>query len=295
VKVLILGGSGMLGHKLWQTCATRFDSYTTVSGDVREYTELGIFDSKRLIGDVRAEDATTLERAIGQVRPDVIVNCVGVVKQHPLASDTVASSTVNSLFPHRAAQLAHDRGARFIHISTDCVFSGLKGNYTEDDLPDPTDLYGRSKLLGEVTGENCLTIRTSMIGRELRGSRGLLEWFLACRGESVHGFSRAIFSGLTTQTLSEVIARLIVEHPHLTGLWHVAANPISKFDLLTLVKQTYGLVIDIERDESFVCDRSLNGERFRAATGIQIPGWTEMIERLRADDTPYERLRKDDA
>src|SRR5687767_1653868 len=122
----------MLGHKLWQTCATRFDSYATVSGDVREYTASGIFDIKRLIGDVRAEDATTLERTIGQVRPDVVVNCVGVVKQHPLASDPVASSTVNSLFPHRAAELVRGVGARFIHLSTDCVFSGLKGNYTED-------------------------------------------------------------------------------------------------------------------------------------------------------------------
>lgn len=293
MKVLVLGGSGMLGHKVWQTCAAQFDSYATVHGAIRAYENLGIFDTGRLIGDVRAEDASSLERAMSEVHPDVVVNCVGVVKQHPLGSDPLTSITANSLFPHRAAQLAREVGARFIHVSTDCVFSGSKGNYSEDDLPDASDLYGLSKLLGEAGGENCLTLRTSMIGRELRSSRGLLEWFLTCSGGSVRGFSRAIFSGLTTQTLSEVIARLIDEHPNLSGLWHVAADPISKFDLLKLVKQTYGLAIDIERDESFVCDRSLNGERFRAATGIQIPGWTEMIERLRADDTPYERLRKD--
>lgn len=283
----------MLGHKLWQTCAAQFNAHATVRGAVRDYERFEIFDSSRLIGEVHAEDSEGLARTFAQVRPDVVVNCIGITKQHPLANDPIASITVNSLFPHRAAQLARDSGARFIQVSTDCVFSGRQGNYSEDDLPDPSDSYGCSKLLGEVRDENCLTIRTSMIGRELGGSRGLLEWFLAGRGESVTGFARAIFSGLTTQTLSAVIVSLMVEHPKLTGLWNVAAAPISKFDLLTLVKQTYGLAIEIQRDDSFVCDRSLNGERFHAATGIKIPSWTDLIERMRADDTPYERLRSD--
>jgi dTDP-4-dehydrorhamnose reductase len=281
----------MLGHKLWQTCAAQFDAHATVRGAVRDYERFKIFDSRRLIGEVRAEDSASLARSFAQARPDVVVNCIGITKQHPLASDPIASITVNSLFPHRAAQLARDSGARLIHVSTDCVFSGRQGNYSEDDPPDPADSYGCSKLLGEVRDENCLTIRTSMIGRELRGSRGLLEWFLAGRGGNVPGFARAIFSGLTTQTLSDVMVSLIAEHPKLTGLWNLGAAPISKFDLLTLVKQTYQLAIDIERDESFVCDRSLNSERFHAATGIEIPFWTDMIERMRADDTPYERLR----
>ena len=292
MKVLILGGSGMLGHKLWQACAARFDSYATVRGAPREYEKFGIFDTGHLIGPVRAEYATSLESSFAQVSPDVVVNCIGIVKQHPAANDPVASITVNSLFPHHAARFARESGARFIHISTDCVFSGHKGNYSEDDIPDSTDLYGRSKLLGETSDDNCLTIRTSMIGRELRGCRGLLEWFLTCRGENVRGFTRAFFSGMTTQTLSAIILRLIVDHPKLNGLWHVASTPISKFDLLTLVKQTYGLAIELRRDETFVCDRSLDGQRFRDATGITIPSWPEMLEQMRADDTPYERPRR---
>lgn len=291
MRVLILGGFGMLGHKLWQTCAAQFDAYATVRGAVSDYERFEILDRRRLIGEVRAEDSEGVARSLAQVRPDVVVNCIGITKQHPLAKDLISSITVNSLFPHRVAQLACDYGARFIQVSTDCVFSGRQGNYAEDDLADPPDSYGVSKLLGEVRGENCMTIRTSMIGRELRSSRGLLEWFLAVRGESVPGFARAIFSGLTTQALSAVIVSVIVEHPQLTGLWNVAAAPISKFDLLTLVKQTYGLTIEIQRDESFVCDRSLNGERFQAATGIKIPSWTDMIAGLHADETPYDRLR----
>ena len=165
---------------------------------------------------------------------------------------------------------------RLIHISTDCVFSGRKGNYSEDDLPDPPDLYGRSKLLGEVEGKNCLTIRTSMIGRELKGTHGLLEWLLSQRDAQVRGFKRAIFSGFTTQALADTIEEIVSEHRGLNGVWHVAAEPITKFDLLTLVKQTYGLAVEIEPDEAFVCDRSLNGSRFNSATGFRSPSWPEL-------------------
>jgi len=292
MKVLILGGSGMLGHKTWQTFAPRFDTYVTVRGPAARYETLGIFDKSRMIGEVAAEDFSSVERAFAQVQPNVVINCIGIVKQDALANDAIASIRTNSLFPHCLARLAGDSGARLIHLSTDCVFSGRRGNYIEDDLPDAQDLYGRSKLLGEINRERCLTIRTSMIGRELSGSHGLLEWFLSQKDSSVRGFKRAIFSGFTTLALADVIGRIIIDHPDLHGLWHIAAEPISKFDLLTLVKQTYGLAVEIKPDEKFVCDRSLNGARFRAASGIQAPSWPEMIEQMQADQTPYERIRR---
>ena len=183
-------------------------------------------------------------------------------------------------------------GARVIHLSTDCVFSGRKGHYSETDSPDGEDLYGRTKLLGEVAVEGCLTIRTSMIGRELAGQHGLLEWFLSNDGGHVRGFRRAVFSGFTTNVLSELICDVIAEHRSLSGMWHVAAEPINKFDLLHLIRDAYGLSVDIEPDDSMVCDRSLDGSRFRAATGFVAPSWDAMIGSMAADGTPYADLRR---
>lgn len=291
MRVLILGGSGMLGHKLAQIFGTRFNTYVTARGPGAAYNRFGIFDAVRIIGEVHAEDPASVERAVASVKPDVIINCIGIVKQDAAGKDPITSITINSLFPHRLAKLSQESNARLIHVSTDCVFSGRAGNYAETDVPDSDDLYGRSKLLGEVEGAGCLTIRTSMIGRELTGSHGLLEWFLSQRGGRVRGFKRAIFSGFTTQALAEVIGTIVADHPELNGIYHVSAEPISKFDLLTLVQQTYELAIDIEPDNDFACDRSLDSSRFRQSTGIQMPAWPEMIKNLHADPTPYEEIR----
>ena len=290
MKVLILGGSGMLGHKLWQTLAPRFD--TTVTFRRLPESALPVFDRSRVIEGVSAEQFNTVADALAQVQPEVVVNCVGIVKQDAAAKDPVAGITVNSLFPHRLAQACSAAKARLIHISTDCVFSGQRGNYSEDNITDAEDLYGRTKALGEVDYGNNLTIRTSMIGRELQGSHGLVEWFLGQQGKTVRGFKRAIFSGFTTNALAKIIGDIIADQQQLRGMWHVAAEAIDKFDLLTQVRDAYELDIEIEPDETFVCDRSLNGERFRKETGIVAPSWPEMIARMRADNTPYNELRR---
>lgn len=292
MRVLILGGSGMLGHKLWQWFCEHGDAYATFRQSPVAYEHLGIFDRARMIGQVSAQDFNSVVRAFAQVRPDAVINCIGIVKQDVAAKDPDASISVNSLFPHRLAALSRASGARLIHLSTDCVFSGRKGNYVETDTPDAADLYGRTKLLGEVDDEHCLTIRTSMIGRELAGAHGLIEWFLSQQGKTVRGFRRAVFSGFTTRALSEIIASIITEHTQLQGVWHVAAEPINKFDLLTLVKEAANLDVQIEPDETFVCDRSLNAERFRQATGFVPPGWSDMISQLLQDATPYSKIRR---
>jgi dTDP-4-dehydrorhamnose reductase len=281
----------MLGHKLWQTLARRFDVYATFRQSPTVYARFGLYDVARSIGYVSAQDFDSVVRALDSARPDVVVNCIGIVKQDAAAQDPLQSIAVNSLFPHRLAQLTRAAGARLIHVSTDCVFSGRKGNYHEADVADAEDLYGRTKLLGEVGGERCLTLRTSMIGRELAGAHGLVEWFLSQQGKKVRGFKRAVFSGFTTTALSEIISRVISEHHDLEGVFHVAAEPVKKFDLLTLIAETYALEIEIEPDETFVCDRSLDGERFRRATGIVAPSWAEMIGRMRDDATPYDEMR----
>ncbi len=284
----------MLGHKLWQTFREGFDTYATFRGNVAAYERFRIFDPARSIGGVSAQDFDSVVRAFGVARPQAVVNCIGVVKQDAAAKDSLTSITVNALFPHRLAALCRAAGARLIHLSTDCVFSGRQGNYAEDARPDAEDLYGRTKLLGEVGDEGCLTVRTSMIGRELAGAHGLIEWFLgeARAGRGVRGFRRAVFSGFTTNALADILARVVAEHPRLSGVWNVAAEPVNKFDLLTLVKQAYGLGIEIEPDETFVCDRSLDGSRFAAAAGFAPPPWDRMIEGMRRDATPYEEIRK---
>ena len=291
-KVLILGGSGMLGHKLWQVFSSRFETYVTLHRDFKAYERYKLFDSARSVEHVSAEKFESIVRAIDAVRPEVMINCIGIVKQAEAAKNPVTSIEINALFPHRLARLCQVRGMRLIHISTDCVFSGRKGNYSENDLSDAEDLYGRTKFLGEVSYEDCLTLRTSMIGRELETSHGLIEWFLSQEGKTVGGYTRAIFSGFTTNALAEIIARIVVEQPEMHGVWHVASDPVSKFDLLSLVKQVYRLNIKIEPDEAVVCDRSLNADRFRQATGFVPPTWYDMIEQMYQDPTPYSELRR---
>ena len=288
--VLVLGGSGMLGHELWRTCAARFEAYATLRSDEVDGPAAEVLDRDRVVTGVRAEEPRTIARALGETQPDAVVNCIGIVKQ--AVDDPEPAIRVNALFPHRLAAACRERGARLIHVSTDCVFSGRRGGYTEADLPDPVDTYGRSKLLGEPATPGSLTIRTSMIGRELATSHGLLEWFLAQSGGSVRGFERAVFSGPTTPVLSRAIADVIERHDGLEGLWHLSAEPISKHDLLVRLGDAFELDVEIEPEDSVVIDRSLDSSRFRGATGFQAPSWPEMVAELASSADEYTNLRQ---
>lgn len=274
-----------------QELSRSFDVIGTVRGSATEYANHTILGQKSLQGDVLAENFDSVVSALASTQPDVIINCIGIIKQQPSAKSPVPIISINALFPHRLAMLCKAIDARLIHISTDCVFSGRKGNYTEDDIPDPEDLYGRTKLLGEVTYPGCLTIRTSIIGRELYSKLGLIEWFMSQRGGNVQGFDGAVYTGFTTQTMAGIIGDIIEKHPDLSGLWHVSSNPISKYELLKLVNHEFKLGIKIEKDTKFSCDRSLDSTRFRSATGFIPPTWEEMIAQMAADPTPYGTLK----
>lgn len=292
MKALILGGSGMLGHKLWQIFSERFDTFVTFRQPANYYAGCGIFDEARSMGGVSATDIPAVTNAVARVQPQVVVNCIGVVKQDAAASDPLISISTNALFPHLLAKICGAAKSRLIHISTDCVFSGRAGNYSEDAISDAEDLYGRTKYLGEISGHDRLTLRTSMIGRELAGEHGLLEWLLSQQGNRIRGFRRAIFSGFTTLALAQIIAEIIERHPDLHGIYNVASEPVSKFDLLTLIKHKGSLQVEIEPDETFICDRSLDGTRFRAEANFVPPEWSDMVERIFDDRTPYERIRR---
>jgi len=288
VRALVLGAGGMLGSRLWKELDGRVEVYAAVRRPISDYASLDFFDERRTIERIDAARDDDLDRAFGVARPDVVINAIGIVKQRREAEDAVNTILVNSLLPHRLAERCASSGTRLIQLSTDCVFSGERGGYSEADVPDARDLYGRSKLLGEVDGRHCVTIRTSMVGREIGSARGLIEWFLSRRGDAVPGFTRARFSGLTTLELSRVIGDVIEHHGELEGVWHVAGNPISKFDLLSMVNDAFGLGTQLLPDDSFVCDRTLDASRFNSATGYRPPTWATLVAEMAADPTPYD-------
>ena len=291
MKILILGATGMLGHKLVQNLSRSFSTYGTLRRSPDTFSGHPAFRQATLIGGVDAYDINSVKNVIESLQPDVVINSIGIVKQLPEALDPVRSITINSLFPHQVAGICRKKNIRFIHYSTDCVFSGTKGNYRECDLPDADDLYGRSKLLGEVSGKGCLTLRTSLIGREMGTSHGLIEWFLAQEGKKVRGYEQAFFSGLTTNAHAGILGQIIAEYPDLHGLFHLAAPRISKYALLEIVKKNYRCKIDIEPDSKEKTDRSLDGSLFRSSTNIIIPSWSEMITEMYKDLTPYNPVR----
>lgn len=280
-RLLILGASGMLGNACvrWFSQSSDYSAFGTVrSGNsLRRIAELA--PSATILSGIDVENSDCLMRCIESVRPDVILNCVGVVKQLNEADEPLTAIPINALLPHRLAHLAKLSGARLIHFSTDCVFSGLKGGYKEEDSPDAKDLYGRTKLLGEVDYPNAITIRTSIIGHEMAGAHSLIGWFLAQEGR-IRGFTKAIFSGLPTVEMARIVHDHVLPHPEMHGVYHVSAEPISKYDLLMLVAKEYSKEILIEPDADFSIDRSLNSERFRAATGFQPSDWETLVANM---------------
>jgi dTDP-4-dehydrorhamnose reductase len=290
MRVLILGAGGMLGHKILERLAGDCEAIGTLRGSGEPYKSARALAGANLRLGVSAEDLGSVALALDETRPQAVVNCVGIVKQREAAKDPASSIAINALFPHLLAGLCRERGARLLHFSTDCVFSGRRGPYRESDPSDAEDLYGRTKFLGEVDGAGCLTIRSSIIGREIAGRAGLLEWFLAQRGHRVKGFAGALYSGLTTLAMADLVFDLLTRFPDIEGVWHVSGGAISKFELLHLINEVYDAGVTIERDNSFLCDRRLDSSRFRARTGFEPWSWRSMIKSMREDRTAYDAI-----
>jgi dTDP-4-dehydrorhamnose reductase len=277
MKVLVLGAAGMMGHALYRVLATQNGLH--VVGTVRDLAATAALPRSHradLQVCVFEEDTGPLRALIESFQPHVIINCIGDVGH----AGSAQAVWVNAYLPHQLAEIAGGTGARLIHIGTDGVFSGRKGGYSEADMPDPEDFYGRSKLLGEVSQAHCLTLRTSIIGHELGRGRRLLTWLLSQSGE-VKGFRRAIFSGLTAAELASVITRHVLPRPELHGILHVSADAISKYELLSLIVAHYGMDITVVPDDTLMIDRSLDSSRFRDLTDYRPIRWPDMIARMR--------------
>jgi dTDP-4-dehydrorhamnose reductase len=279
VKVLVLGADGMLGHQVVQRLTHSHEVVAIVRKPPTPKVTAALKGARLITGvDVRLSRVLDL---VVEERPGFVVNAAGIVKQREAAADPVESIQVNGLFPHQLADACRQAEARLIQISTDCVFSGLRGNYREKDIPDPVDLYGRTKLVGEVSGPGCLTIRTSMIGLELANFSSLIEWFLH-QQRPVSGFRQARWNGLTTIELARLIDRLVKDHPDLTGVWHVSGQTLSKYDLLATLTVMLGRDVELVPDDKVVIDRSLNSDRFRSAVGYDPPSREVMLAELAA-------------
>lgn len=292
MRILILGGSGMLGHRLWVELSKAHQAWITVRSSAKVIPNLPGVDRSRIREDVEATNFDEVIRALAAIQPDVVINCIGLVKQIPLATDPLTALEINSLLPHRISLISRAAKIRMIHFSTDCVFSGKKaGPYTEADQSDAEDLYGRTKFLGEVAyGPHTLTLRTSIIGRELRTKHGLVEWILSQR-QAVKGYRRAIFNGLTTCAVADIILHHVLPNTQLFGVYNLSSYPISKFDLLQYIKEAYRLRTEIEPDDNVVYNRVLDSSRFQMETGFKPPSWPEMIQAMQSDPTPYDKFK----
>jgi len=291
MRVLILGANGMLGHKLYQTLIPTTDVIGTIRGNYSDLSRYGFFTESSIVPKINVSDNSRLEAIITQVNPEVLINCVGIVKQLKEAKDRMLSIEINSLLPHKLYQICHHKGIRLIHISTDCVFSGKKGNYSEDDLSDAEDIYGKTKYLGEICEEGALTIRTSIIGRELLTSNGLVEWFISNSNSKTNGYSQAIFSGFPTIHLARIIKNIILDFQDLNGLYQVSSDPINKYKLLDLLNKQLKLNVDITDYPDFYCDRSLNSTLFQNKTGFKPLTWETMIAEFAEDAKQYSYWR----
>lgn len=293
MRLLILGGAGMLGHKLASCLRDDFDTWMTFRGSLDAHARPELFDSNKVVEHLDVVNTDVLIETLARIRPDAVINCIGIIKQLPTADDPILSISVNALLPLRLQQLCRATGARLVHFSTDCVFSGRKGMYTEEDPSDASDLYGRTKFLGETSGPGAVTIRSSIIGRELSTTSGLVEWFLSRRGGRIEGYTHAIYSGFTTQAMARIVRTVLVDHPELEGTLHVSSTPISKYDLLVLMRRAYAMDIEIVPSDRVRIDRSLDSSKFRTLTGFKPPTWQEMVDELAADPTPYDRWRQE--
>jgi dTDP-4-dehydrorhamnose reductase len=268
----------MIGSTMFKVL--RESSELAVWGTLRSGHDRRFFnqaDARQLIDSIDAFHSDALLKVFATIRPNVVINCVGLTKHRPEADDLLQSLELNAALPHRLARMCEAAGARLVHVSTDCVFLGSTGSYLESDIPDAQDFYGKSKSMGEVVlAPNTITLRTSTIGHELHTRYGLLEWFLS-QEMQCKGFSRAIFSGLPTVVFAQIVRDIVLPRPTLHGLYHVSAKAINKLDLLRLIAKVYKKKIDVVRDDSVVINRSLDGARFSAATGYVAPDWEELI------------------
>lgn len=288
MRVLILGVSGLIGHKLLQELSTDYEVFGTLHKAKKQYGNISLFSSKNIIECIDVNEFEFLEGVFSAVNPDVILNCVGITKRKIDTNNPLGVLQINAVFPHKLAVWAKDNYKRIIHFSTDCVFDGTVGNYTETSLTTAEDIYGRTKALGEINYNHTLTIRSSFIGQELFDKTELLDWFLSQEGKQIKGFTNTFYSGVSTIYMARVIKKIISNYPNLNGLYQLAPDePISKYELLNIAKKAYKINIEIIPDDKHIHRPTLNGSKLREKINLRIPSWNEMMVELALNKSFY--------
>jgi dTDP-4-dehydrorhamnose reductase len=281
MRILILGASGLIGHKLLQELSMDFEVFGTLHKSKDSYGNISLFSGHNIIDNVNVAEFEVLKGILYAVNPDIILNCVGITKRKDEINDSFTALTINSVFPHQLANWAKNKGKRIIHFSTDCVFDGKVGNYDETSLTTAEDIYGRTKALGEIRYDHTLTIRSSFIGQELFGKTELLEWFLSQKGKQIKGFKNTLYSGVSTIFMARAVIKIIINYPNLSGLYNLAPEKaISKYDLICIAREAYDINVDIISDEEHVHLPTLDGSKLRNEICLTIPSWQEMMIEL---------------
>ena len=259
MNVLVLGKNGMLGHIVYEYLTEQ--GYDVIGTTRKEY-------------DVNKYD---IKAILNKIKPDVVVNCIGILN-NACEQDKPLAIKVNSYLPHYLDYLSKEYGFYLVHISTDCVFDGVTGNYNEKSIPNATSFYGRTKALGEIINDRNVTLRTSIVGLdENPNGIGLFQWFMKQEKE-VNGYSKVMWTGVTTIELAKQI-KVAIEN-HLTGLQHIVNNDvISKKDLLELFKKHFNKDIEIKEDNNIVSNKTL--VRTNLSYNFNIPSYDKMIKEMK--------------
>lgn len=291
MRVLILGVSGLIGHKLFQELSASFEVFGTLHKCKIQYGNLPLFSSENIIENIDVTNFEMLKGIIYAVNPKVILNCIGITKRKIDINSPLEVLTINSVFPHQLANWAKPNKKRIIHFSTDCVFDGKIGNYNETSLTTAEDIYGRTKALGEINYNHTLTLRSSFIGQELFDRTELLDWFLSQDGKQVSGYKNTLYSGVSSLFMARVVTDIISNFPNLSGLYQLAPDkPISKYELLSIAKEAFDVNVKIIPEEKHVHHPTLDASKLKSEINLVVPSWKEMMKELASDKEFYSKL-----
>jgi len=282
-KILILGSTGMLGNSVTKAFLNSKENYN-LSCTYRQSSKGVMQTNKNLFSDVDLIEFNVLNKDVEElfsenINPTYIINCIGIIK--PFINNSRSDSIyVNSVFPHQLSERAEKCGVKVIHITTDCVFSGDKGNYSEEDGKDDSTLYGRSKALGEPAS-GCMVLRTSIIGPEIHKDASLIAWAVSQKGKEVSGYTNHMWNGITTYTYGKICEKIIKYNLYEDGVFHLhSPSKVSKFELLSMINNRYNLNLSISPVEANEkCERSLSS-RFDLCRKLQIPEIKDQILEL---------------